>query len=552
MLACQYSYCQRTAAKRTEQFIGTAIKKAYPACVRMWGYDTVANQRTGGQFSGVVVSKDGRILTAAHVTAPGNTYKVMFADGKECIARALGKIEFAEDKTRPDAGMMQITSKGSWPYAEMGNSAALKTFEPCISIAYPESLNQPKPTVRFGYVTDLKNERGFIKSTCLMEPGDSGGPLFDLAGRLIGLHSAIEIPEAANYDVPVDTYKKYWNALSIATIYYVAPDSTAVVNNITSIEEIAPVPALKDMSAFAAVSSKLSRSCLRITSTLNGTITKASGTLFSLKGLNLKPGIGRAVIISKSSLIGDEPVLIEGDKKIKAKVISRDKSDDLVLLLPLGDINGGLIFKDLYQDTLPPIHPGLFLISPQPDTLSTVSISGSTLFSLPKVINAGFLGAFVAAKDTPVSVIWVKPASPALMNDIRAKDEVISINGNPISKPGFYGAELQRYWPGDTLVIKLKRAGQNLIKTIVLGNVPQIHFNHPAELFAGGKSDRRDGFKCIFAHDAILKPYQCGGPVFDLEGHFYGINIARYSRVACVSMPAANLFAFIGQAVLAK
>jgi serine protease Do len=47
-----------------------------------------------------------------------------------------------------------------------------------------------------------------------------------------------------------------------------------------------------------------------------------------------------------------------------------------------------------------------------------------------------------------------------------------------------------------------------------------------------------DGFKKLFAHDANIKSDECGGPVFDAEGNFYGINIARFSRTTTLAIPA--------------
>jgi serine protease Do len=94
--ACLLSltYAQPVNVKKLEETIRGAIQKAYPASVRIYGYDTVLKQQMSAQFSGVVVSKAGDILTAAHVTVPGKTYKVTFPDGREGIAIALGKIVF--------------------------------------------------------------------------------------------------------------------------------------------------------------------------------------------------------------------------------------------------------------------------------------------------------------------------------------------------------------------------------------------------------------------------------------------------------------------------
>ena len=116
---------QRKQVKQFEKIIGEAVRKAYPASVRMWGFDVQQNQRTSAQFSGVVVSADGYILTAAHTTVPGKNYKVFFPDGKECIALALGRIDNPKTPGMPDVAMMKITDNGVWPFAQMGYSGTL-------------------------------------------------------------------------------------------------------------------------------------------------------------------------------------------------------------------------------------------------------------------------------------------------------------------------------------------------------------------------------------------------------------------------------------------
>ncbi len=68
---------------------------------------------------------------------------------------------------------------------------------------------------------------------------------------------------------------------------------------------------------------------------------------------------------------------------------------------------------------------------------------------------------------------------------------------------------------------------------------------HSADKFEGGKSVRLDGFKKVFAHDANIKSDECGGPVFDAEGNFYGINIARFSRTTTLVLPAPVIFDII-------
>jgi serine protease Do len=497
-----------------------AITKAWPASVRMWGYDTASKQQMSAQFSAVVVSPQGDILTAAHTSTPGKTYRVMFPDGKEAIALALGKIEMADDPTIPDVSMMKIITPGTWPYAEMGYSSSLKLNQPCISIAYPESLNQALPGVRFGTITSLGNERGFLQSTCAMEPGDSGGPLFDEQGRVIGIHSAISVEESLNYEIPVDLYRKYRTALATAKKYNAFP------LNADTVGKDPLTTKLQHETNFSANKNAV----LLITSKEDSIY----GTAFA-----------NAYVVSKSSMVGSEPLIHHSGKTIKASVIRRDRENDLVLLKLEEPIKDGITLTKAKPDSISFKQLGQFLLSPRLDTANAVSVVGTLPFSLPKINSTGFLGASIAQKSGPLLLTFVRKNSPAAANELKTGDEVISINGITLSKAEDFSATLQTYWPGDTISISLKREGNIYTKQIVLDQKPKIPATHPAEMFTGGKSARRDGFARIFAHDAFLTPAQCGGPVFDASGNFMGINIARYSRTSTVVIPSEIVWEFM-------
>ncbi len=533
------SYSQRIA-ETLPPVIHAAIEKAYPASVRIWGYDTVSNQQMSAQFSGVVVTPDGHILTVAHTTIPGKTYKVTFPDGKAAIALALGKINFPETPILPDVAMMKIISEGEWPFAAMGRSSDLKINEPCISIAYPESLNQPLPSVRFGRITQVRNDKGFVQSSCIMEPGDSGGPLFDYMGRVIGLHSAVEVSESINYEVPVDLYRKYWTALNKAVHYTQYPATEDTIGQDPLAAGLMTVPALADMNA-ALQTTRYDGLSLKIISKVNGEQQTILGALFSVRG--------KSVIISKSSAVGTAPLVTVRNKQLKARVMFRDRDNDLVWLELASQLKKGIAFPLNIQAV---DSPGEFLLSPLPDTISIASVLAGREFSLPRMTSFAFLGAAIAPTDGPLVLTIVQPGSPAAESGLQAGDLVLSINGAPIKKAEDYGRELSRYWPGDKIVFESQRNGMVYTKEIVLGTRPQQVASHPAEMFRGGKSSRRDGFKSVFSHDAILRPEQCGGPVFDASGQFYGINIARFSRTSSLVIPAAIVQQFIAGHSLRK
>ena len=76
------------------------------------------------------------------------------------------------------------------PYAQMGESKSLVKNQPYLSISYPRRQRaRLAPVVRFGHLVRDGGGTKMLQSTALMEPGDSGGPLFDLNGRVVGIHS---------------------------------------------------------------------------------------------------------------------------------------------------------------------------------------------------------------------------------------------------------------------------------------------------------------------------------------------------------------------------
>jgi len=535
---------QKKQVAKFQKTIAEAVKKAYPASVRMWGFDVQQNQRTSGQFSGVVVSADGYILTAAHTILPGKNYKVFFPDGRECIAVALGKIENKDTPGIPDVGMMKITDKGTWPFAEMGYSASLVKNEACISISYPESLNQTLPTLRLGRVAEVKNEYGFIRSTCKMEPGDSGGPLFDYYGRVIGLHSAIDVSEDMNFEIPVDLYRRYWTALNKEALYTAFPEKLDSIKTDPLFQIL-----VRENSAKALHPDfdkpKIKNSSLLIKSMLKGKEQEIDAALLNIK---TPAGDKKQFLLTKNTMLGEKPMCYANKLVIPLKLIARDQENDLVLFQMGEKITGG-IDLDLAPADKAQINMGRFLYTVEHNGKLMRSVLGSALFNLPKINSQPYLGAMVVYNSSPVQFSLVKEGGPAEKAGLKVGDELISINGKAIKKANEFAPEILKYWADDEVTFEWINPAGKMSKTFKLDGSGQSVFNHPAEKFEGGKSERRDGFNAIFTHDAAIKVNSCGSPVFDWEGRFYGINIARFSRTTTVVVPKSTIVNFVLRAV---
>ena len=172
---------------------------------------TVNIQMGASQGSGVVVTEDGYILTAAHVIGkPNQRARIVFPDGRKFQAKTLGV-----NSGRIDSGMLKIINpkNKSFPYVQLGISETLKLGQWVMAIGHPGGIDESRGLVtRVGRIVSAREN--VIRTDCTLVGGDSGGPLFDMNGQLIGIHSRIGSRLSDNYHVPVDQYSDNWDKLA--------------------------------------------------------------------------------------------------------------------------------------------------------------------------------------------------------------------------------------------------------------------------------------------------------------------------------------------------
>lgn len=198
---CSDTKADLSDLKQRQQVLETVLTKVRPALVGV--------QDGFGAGSGIVVSEDGIVLTASHVVdtngrAPSNL-RIVFPDGSRYRAKLLGMNRTA------DAAMLKIVDQprtGSrFPYVKLGESAKLRQGEWCFAIGHPGGFNPSRPApVRFGRILSVGNRT--VVSDCAIVLGDSGGPLFNMAGEVIGIHSMITEVIVENRHVAIDVFRR--------------------------------------------------------------------------------------------------------------------------------------------------------------------------------------------------------------------------------------------------------------------------------------------------------------------------------------------------------
>lgn len=162
-----------------------------------------------GTASGVIMNEDGLVLTAAHVAErPGRKLRVVMEDGEVVEATTLGL-----DKTT-DAALMQMDEhERKWPF--VGVSRQVIKAQPgewCFALGHPGGFDEKRGVVlRVGRI--VKQTANSLQTDCVLMGGDSGGPLFDLNGDVIGIHSLIWEGRNENMHVSMAPFLRSWDEM---------------------------------------------------------------------------------------------------------------------------------------------------------------------------------------------------------------------------------------------------------------------------------------------------------------------------------------------------
>ncbi len=173
--------------------------------------------------SGFVLDDKGHILTNAHVVASSTDVRVSFSDHRTVTARVIGK------DPDTDLAVLAVSPKGKMLHPlELGDSSAVRVGDPTVAIGNPFGLER---TLTTGVVSALQRRitapSGFaiadvIQTDAALNPGNSGGPLLDATGRVIGVNSQIATGDGGSgsvgigFAVPASTVRRVLPELETA------------------------------------------------------------------------------------------------------------------------------------------------------------------------------------------------------------------------------------------------------------------------------------------------------------------------------------------------
>ena len=186
-----------------------AVERAWESTVNV-GVAAMPPSPRNGQYwrqgfgSGVVLDREGHVITNHHVVAGADKIIVTLADGRVLTGSTVGSDE------ETDVAVVKVDAKDLKP-ATFGNSDALKVGQPVLAIGNPLGL-AGGATVTYGVVSSLRRSVQLgngglkvIQTDAAVNPGNSGGPLVDLEGRVIAINTVtIPYAEGIGFAIPVN------------------------------------------------------------------------------------------------------------------------------------------------------------------------------------------------------------------------------------------------------------------------------------------------------------------------------------------------------------
>ena len=474
--------------------------------------------------SGVVFDESGLILTHGHHDdpKPSDEFEVRFPDGRVVRAKRIS----IYDAAGCDWSLLKIQEPGKWPVAPLHRGKPPEVNQWCFHLGYPGvvSIREIRtPVLRLGRVVGIGHYR--IYAHCLITTGDSGGPLFDFQGHVIGVAKGNVglSPEHASHWVGVPALVDDEVLLGVRPV-----DEKRQLGLMGKNRRRFNTNRGLPTEPFEELLGPARRATVQVL--LDGR-RAALGVVVDSDGIILTK---RAEILTgRGEPAGEISCRLQDGEELPAQVIADLHEHDLALVqvdrrgLPTAPWSEA----DKVEQGWVIAAPGLQKEPPAVGVLSTDHVFEVKPYE-------GYAGIEVEPAEGGVRVrdddeFPLKVYSYA-WPQIRGGDLITHIDGKPTPDRDSY----VKATVGEQSI-----AGDQIRMTFLRDGVPRkvvfpTNSGHPRDTgMEGSLSRRRTGFPAVIGHDAVLRREQCGGPLVDGRGKVIGVNIARCGRQQTLAIP---------------
>ncbi len=278
------------------------------------------------------------------------------------------------------------------------------------------------------------------------------------------------------------------------------------------------------LRAFAGITERVRPSVVEIQEAGK---TIALGTVIEANGL----------ILTKASEVEKRKLSCKfvGGKEAAAELIATDEENDLALLK-----TGATGLKPCAWAIEKPV-PGQWAITVgtemAPEAVGVVSAAPRKIQPKRAMIGVQLdFGGSIAKIGRIIAGLGAEKAG------LKAGDIILSVNEKPVRTGEDLIKKLEGFREGETVTLRIQRKEEQFEASMPL-MVPKsegrpIDRQERLNRLGGELSERAAGFKMALQHDTVLQPWQCGGPLVNLDGKVIGLNIARAGRVASYALTA--------------
>ncbi len=561
-----------TPATRKEQELSLIAEAARPATICLiYGLDGESRRGTG---TGVIVgAHDGKawVITAGHVARePGRPCHAVLPDGR--VFR--GRSEAAVARGTVDLGVVSLdVGSEAVPVVPLGSTASLRSGDWVVVLGHPLGLwtmdderaagsddalprwrNDPRmlpslvrgnlgpdairpAVVRTGRVWELPE--GGIRMDAPIEAGDSGGPVLNTRGEVVGIASRCGVSSFWNWATSVDLLAcDAEHGLLVLDPDLVAETADPDDQPSAGAGTWRLPPLAKDRSAlmewFDAGASAVGASVVEVL---------VDGRVACL-GIVVGPD---GEVVTKASEVGPtgSVEVRQGLFGVRASRAAWDPDADLLLLRA-----PALRAPALSLDWTAPPEPGHFAVSVgadgKPFALGAVSLESASEDDLDA---RPFMGVAWRPRErggsgddaSGVDVTGVTPSTPAARAGLRQGDVILSADGQRLRGQRPLVDAMAGRQAGDVVVLEVLRDGERLSVPLALDRRQpsiQVRDRGNTRSLTSAVLPRRTE---VFRHDGVVPPELCGSPVVDSRGRLVGFNAGRYDRTATLAIPVAEL-----------